>query len=362
MISRQSEFEWCHGRLFLGVLNHSMVGMRNKPGIRRDPIREYASDLVARLVEVLYENFDKLEAEENVEFLHDMRVASRRLREALVFFSFLQDGAKLRKAVGRIRGITRTVGQSREMDVNLELLNKFPPPADPGIEVTREHFLELFALERERIRKRMDKGLKEMKLKERKTGFLKAARGFLLEPAAPAHTNDGPVVASLDDISERAEATIRSRLSSLEEFDGIDAVPQNDKALHRLRVRVKKFRYTLEICDPLYENRFAPALNLAKELQDLLGKIHDYGVLIDRLSHQRVSLEENKRWHLLEGSGIIIRHLEDSKSTFYPQFRPAYEAFVKEVSSCISAEDALLPCHSTQAATQPETPNPFIDF
>jgi len=336
--------------------------MRNKPSRERNHIREYASDLVARLVEVLYENFQKLGTEEDIEYLHDMRVASRRLREALVFFSFLQEGAKLEKAINRIREITRTLGQSREMDVNLDLLSGFQSPPDPGTEAVREHFLELFALERQRIRKHMDKGLKEMKLKERKTSFLKVARSFLLEPVLPAPTNNRTVATSLNAFLDRAEEAIHSRLSGLGEFDRIDADPRNDEALHRLRIRVKKFRYTLEICDPLYENQFASSLDLAKALQDLLGRIHDYGVLIARLSREHASLEENCRWHLLEGSGIIIRLLEEAKSKYYPQFCPAYVAFVKEVSTCLSAKDPILSRRSTQDAPQLEIPNPFIDF
>jgi len=336
--------------------------MREKSRSRPDNIREYAADLATRLVEVLYDNFNKLGAEGNIEFLHDMRVASRRLREVFVFFSFLQDEAKLRKTISRIREITRTVGKSREMDVNIELLNQLVLAPDPGVEATCEHLLELFALERERIQRRMDKGLKAMKLKERRAGFLKVARAFLVVPASPAQTYDGSVAMSLNTFSQKAESAIRSRLSGVEEFKGIEASPGNDSTLHQLRIRVKKLRYTLEICDPLFESRFQRALGLAKELQDWLGKIHDYGVLIDRLVHQHASLERNKRKYLLEGSGVIVRMLQDSKREFYAHFRPAYEAFVGEISCCVSTENSLQPLQSTQVAVQPDIPNPFMDF
>jgi CHAD domain-containing protein len=338
------------------------VGMKRKRLVGPENLRSYASELSTRLVETLFENFDKLRANGNIEYLHDMRVASRRLRECFSFFASLQDETRVKKALAQIKRITRAVGRSREMDVNLELLNDFSPPSNPELEAIREHFLEIFTRDQEKLRKRMDRDLKKMRLKDRKRAFQKAARAFLNERPSQLPTSTTSPVTSVVSFSEQTMSLIRTKVDALREFEGMDACSQNDQPLHRLRIQIKKLRYTMEICNPMFENRLERAITLARNLQDLLGKIHDYGVLIGRLSSQRELLEKRNRVHMLHGCQALIDILDEAKSSFYPEFKPAYTAFSEEISPWLQDARPAQPYQSKQGAEPLDASNPFIDF
>ena len=96
----------------------------------------------------------------NIEFVHDMRVASRRLRAAMDNFSDCFQGDFFKQQYRQIRTITRTMGVVRDLDVLIrhfqsELLT-LPHQEQSGIhglienlqqkrEIARQPMLELFA-------------------------------------------------------------------------------------------------------------------------------------------------------------------------------------------------------------------------
>ena len=53
--------------------------------------------------------------------------------------------------------------------------------------------------------------------------------------------------------------------------------------LHRVRVEVKKLRYSLELCRDLGRWNASEAIRALKQAQDVLGELHDWQVFEDRL-------------------------------------------------------------------------------
>ena len=71
----------------------------------------------------------------DVEPLHDMRVASRRLRAALEVFRPCFPRASYRKALKSLKALADALGERRDRDVAIEFLDGFldgAPPADRG--------------------------------------------------------------------------------------------------------------------------------------------------------------------------------------------------------------------------------------
>ena len=57
---------------------------------------------------------------------------------------------------------------------------------------------------------------------------------------------------------------------------GRKAMKEGDaESLHAFRVSAKKFRYALELFEPLYGPQFRRKLSMLKKLQDLLGRLND---------------------------------------------------------------------------------------
>ena len=80
--------------------------------------------------------------------------------------------------------------------------------------------------------------------------------------------------------------------------------------LHRVRIAAKKLRYALEIHRELMRSRSAARLNRLKAQQDLLGRIHDLEVLIDRTRLVQEGLAASNRRGTAE-LDALVRLLED---------------------------------------------------
>jgi CHAD domain len=99
---------------------------------------------------------------------------------------------------------------------------------------------------------------------------VKARRVKGLDPAAP-----------LADMLERIVAVRLDELCSLAP-DALDA--RDVEASHHLRIAAKRLRYILEVgAEPCFGPYAATAAKRAKDLQDLLGELHDCDVQVPRV-------------------------------------------------------------------------------
>lgn len=62
---------------------------------------------------------------DDVERVHDMRVATRRLRAALEVFEACFPPKRHRKALKRVKALADALGERRDLDVEIELLKSF---------------------------------------------------------------------------------------------------------------------------------------------------------------------------------------------------------------------------------------------
>jgi CHAD domain-containing protein len=93
---------------------------------------------------------------------------------------------------------------------------------------------------------------------------VKARRVKGLEPEAP--------------LGDNAERIVRVRLDELTSFMPKAADPDEVVALHDMRIAAKRLRYILEVTGPCFGPYASSAVKLVKDLQDLLGEIHDCDV------------------------------------------------------------------------------------
>ena len=93
---------------------------------------------------------------------------------------------------------------------------------------------------------------------------MKARRVKNLDPA-------GPLVDNLERI-------VRVRLAELLAFMPRAGDPDKVEALHDMRIAAKRLRYILEIAHPCFGGYARTAVNRVKDLQELLGELHDCDV------------------------------------------------------------------------------------
>ena len=79
-------------------------------------------------------------------------------------------------------------------------------------------------------------------------------------------------------LGDNAERIVRVRLEELTSFMPKAADPREVVALHDMRIAAKRLRYILEVTGPCFGPYASGAVKMVKDLQDLLGEIHDCDV------------------------------------------------------------------------------------
>jgi CHAD domain-containing protein len=104
-----------------------------------DAFREAAAKAVAVRADELWEHADNVLDVGDIERVHDMRVATRRLRAVLEIFAPCFPHKAHRSALGGVKALTDALGERRDPDVQIEHLEAYAdavPAADrPGIDV-----------------------------------------------------------------------------------------------------------------------------------------------------------------------------------------------------------------------------------
>ena len=238
--------------------------------------------------------------------VHQARVATRRLREALPLVARGSSGRKLAKAVRRL---TRALGPVRELDVALLTLDEFAT----GRDVPRAGVLALQQVirqERARLHRDMTRSIDRCRL-DKLTGklLLHAQKRDRLGPR-PRAADPKQLAAARERASRRAE---RLRAS----IENAAAIYLADR-LHEVRIAVKKLRYALEVSRELSGSRAMARIRTLKEAQDLLGRMHDHEVLIARVRGVQGSKAPNLR--LSADLDKLVRRLETECRQIHGQY------------------------------------------
>ena len=86
------------------------------------------------------------------------------------------------------------------------------------------------------------------------------------------------------ELADNAERIVLTRLAELHSFMPRAADPAEVEALHDMRIAAKRLRYVLEITGPCFGPYATKAVELTKDLQDLLGEIHDCDVQLPEVA------------------------------------------------------------------------------
>jgi len=230
--------------------------------------------------------------------VHRTRVATRRLRELLPVVQL--EGKSAGKLSHQLRKMTRRLGGVREADVMLLLIaelhesGRFSEPA--------------LRLVRDAARTVRDEARAEIPGKSAAESFRRIVRK--LDRAA--RKLDG----TEDSQTRRAwrwalDARVSRRAVALRHaIDKAGSVYLADR-VHAARIALKKLRYALELDVESRGAKSTPELRALKRMQEVLGRLHDLQVLVDRVRHVQASLEPPSvsAWRELD---VLLTSLEQS--------------------------------------------------
>jgi len=246
---------------------------------------EWAAEVLqVRFDEVLILRDNALNSAD-IEGVHQMRVAIRRLRSALRDFSPLMKSQLLNRSRKELKRLADTLGNARDQDVALAALEKLRDRAKrEKIKQEIEKKLEKRRNVREATQHELEKILNESSLNGLKEDFSKA-----IDDAVRKNKK-------LSELTAR-EAGREVISNGLQEFCDLSASlydPFNCEKLHELRISAKRLRYAIELFTICWGEQISPFAKEITEMQTALGELHDSDIWIENLS-RRLSKEKGKK-------------------------------------------------------------------
>jgi CHAD domain-containing protein len=276
--------------------------------------RRCARQLILERAAQLAQHEAGTRAGEDIEALHDMRVASRRLREALEIFQFCFPPKVYDRLYERTRRVTRALGHARNADVAVAYFAGLLPNSGDLLEqVALQDILRRLAKQQKRQRAAMQSELDKVKPSALPSRFEKAFD----TPAPNSSTRlRGPRTALT--LARRLFARrLRDVFACHRAIAGEDDVA----GLHRLRIAVKKLRYAIETLDFAAGENAKENLRFFKKLQTVLCELHDRDVFIETTGKRANKLQKQSfATHLQNGYQIVLAKIAGQRRDFYADY------------------------------------------
>lgn len=213
----------------------------------------------------------RVRGEGDVDAIHDMRVATRRLRSALRIFGPFYRRSEVKPLRRGLRRVAAALGAVRDLDVMRLKCEAYVEAHQDG-ENLRSIIDDLFRQRQAAYRALLDT-LEGKAYAELLTEF-----SVFLSASDPVHEDEQ--AARVRDTAPRLIYTQYGTLRAYE--DGLAAATPD--TLHSLRIEAKRFRYLLEAFTEVLGPEVKQAINAAKALQDHLGELQDARVAVDALN------------------------------------------------------------------------------
>ena len=205
----------------------------------------------------------------DVEALHDMRVATRRLRAAFEIFGEAFEPDALKPHLKGLKATGRALGSVRDLDVFMEKAQKYLATLPEEKRSGLDPLLREWGEQRNGMREQLLLHMNSWEYASFKQKF----NLFLHTPGTGVKPQPAGQITP-DRVYQLAAVSIYSRMAAVRAFASLlDDAPV--ERLHALRIEFKKLRYTVEYFSEVLGKRSLDVINDLKLLQDHLGDLND---------------------------------------------------------------------------------------
>lgn len=235
------------------------------------------------------------------EAIHDLRVASRRLRTVLELLPPWIGSKRMRRLRRPIRGLTRGLGRLRNLDETRKYLTGLQDEALLPLTTQLEQ-------QRRQERKRVRRLLEELPLKRLHQQLERAGQCL--------HTSTGSLSGT---VVSRLAARNLDLFRPIHHLQLLPELAEQAEERHTLRIAVKKWRYFNELLALLRGARQDRLPALLKQYQTLLGELNDRELFLELIHttvvlpaavRQRIELliNDQHRQLVLQFKKLLKRH------------------------------------------------------
>jgi CHAD domain-containing protein len=223
--------------------------------------------------------------------VHNMRVATRRLRAALGLFG----DKRLLRLEREVKRLQDALGRVRDVQVQLKWLQsagKKPSARSVG-GLAKEQRRLLASYQRD----------------------LKAELSRWARLGAPAIVKHLPRAGGKGRLGGKAmRRRVLMRLASLEERLNDFRKAPDAEAAHELRIQLKKLRYELELLKPGQHTGASATLAILIPLQDKLGALHDSDVRLELLAGYAARTNDEHQPDVLSWTDEVLKERRDQSA------------------------------------------------
>jgi CHAD domain-containing protein len=264
-----------------------------------DAIQCYAAGYMLPVTQDLLRSLEGIQTRSEIEDVHDLRVASRRIRTALVIFGDHLPRKKVRNWMDTVRIITRTYGTTRDMDVQIVFLENLMRDTHDRRVRAGLHRIHLRLLQKRSKREKI--------VVKHTDAFLNDKNILDLLATTQQIKTEGGGQLLPQPLYELAFHTLQLSLDQFLSYEIFIHQVEKIHELHLMRIAAKRLRYTMEVFSALYAGKIDPYLAIMKDVQQQLGEIRDCDVWMEYIP---VFLEkERKRTQQYYGRKDAIRRL-----------------------------------------------------
>jgi CHAD domain-containing protein len=231
-----------------------------------------AFDLANRMVRAWLEAARRSEAgiaaDWDTEFLHDYRVAFRKVRSVVSLFRGVYCDAERTALGASTRALMARTGALRDLDVQLLDRDQYAGILPEGLHAGLGLLFDRLARQRAQEQRRLARWLRSPAYDSAMAALVARFDDPVQAEAGPDGTR--PAGEVLRELVRRRWRTTRAAARAI-------GPESPDEEVHDLRIRCKKLRYLLEFAAPVFgEAEMKPLIRPLKALQDELGRFNDH--------------------------------------------------------------------------------------
>lgn len=238
--------------------------------------KDVATHIMAAYLPVARANEAGVIADIDTEFLHDYRIALRKIRSVISLFKGVYGAKETRELKARFSSLMAATGRQRDLDVYLldeqRYYRMLPEVMHPGL----KRMFAIFAEERAAEFASLSAHLQSKAYEKEISALAKVLR----KPKKLGHGPNSDLPAH-----DYASKLIWKRYRKICKIASGIKADTDDAEVHELRIHCKKLRYLMEFFAPVFPKKEMKRLiKPLKHLQNNLGYFNDYSVQKDALA------------------------------------------------------------------------------
>jgi CHAD domain-containing protein len=308
------------------------------------PVGVAAVTVLSTKMQPLFELEESALSGSDMDAVHDMRVASRRSREAIAIFAPLYRETDIAEPLQSVKAVTKALGAVRDADVFIDHLAELASNSETEQErLALAYFIAWRQSERSHDLVRMRRRLARLDLDRRRVRLTRALYAF---------KKSADIIAPLGWL---AEDVLRERFDTF--YSHLPtALDQSAIAeQHAMRIAGKHLRYAIETFKSCIDpKRFDQLRGVVTSFQDALGEMRDRDVFLDAIGRMIANGDASVAGIASEGVEAVTDRLKAERAELFARFVNLVEQHPAEATEA-AAIDALLP-----APPRPEPPAPPV--